>query len=141
MFEAYYNYLGHFTVISSTTVDKMLAKSLAFEGSSLDKVIEIYENHNYLSYFPHYQVTHRLITLARSNPEHYHALLNIFINSPLIKFNAEIVNLLFDELKDASTSNTTFSLIVKLLTQRQHYRLLEEFVSRRDLLKKIVEGL
>jgi len=29
-FEAYYNFLGHFTVISSTTVDKMLNKAMNF---------------------------------------------------------------------------------------------------------------
>ena len=119
----------------------MLAKSLAFEGCSLDKVIEIYENHNYLSYFPHYSITHRLLTLVKSNPEHYHTLMNILINSPLIKFDAEIVGFLLSELKDVNTSSTTFSLIVKLLTQRQHYHLIDEFVTRRDLLKKIVEGL
>lgn len=31
LFEGYYNYLGHFTVISSRTVDKMLEKALSFE--------------------------------------------------------------------------------------------------------------
>lgn len=42
LFEAYYNYLGHFTIISSTTVDKMLLKALSFEGCSIDKIIEIF---------------------------------------------------------------------------------------------------
>lgn len=31
LFEAYYNYLGHHTVISSSTVDKMLSKVMDFE--------------------------------------------------------------------------------------------------------------
>lgn len=31
LFEGYYNYLGHFTVISCSTVDKMMEKILSFE--------------------------------------------------------------------------------------------------------------
>lgn len=57
LFEAYYNYLGHFTLISSTTVDKMLLKALSFDTCSLPKIIEVFENHNHLGYFPHFKVT------------------------------------------------------------------------------------
>jgi hypothetical protein len=42
LFEAYYNYIGHFTMISSTTVDKMLLKSMSFEGCSRQRIIEIF---------------------------------------------------------------------------------------------------
>jgi hypothetical protein len=73
----------------------MLLKSLSFEGSSMDKIIELLQNHNYLSYFPHYEVTKQVTQLARTNEEHYNRILNIFFTCPLIKFNAPILNLLF----------------------------------------------
>lgn len=57
LFEAYYNYLGHFTVISNTTVDRMLQKAMSFEDAPLQSVLEIFSTHNYLTYFPHYRVT------------------------------------------------------------------------------------
>jgi hypothetical protein len=54
-------------VISSTTVDKMMVKALSFEGCSLDKVIEVLENHNHLGYFPHYNVTKRTIAAVAND--------------------------------------------------------------------------
>lgn len=65
LFEAYYNYLGHFTVISNSTVDKMLLKVLSFPTFPLDSVIELYQNHNYLAYYPSYAVTKQLLTLTQ----------------------------------------------------------------------------
>lgn len=67
LFEAYYNYLGHFTMISSTTVDKMLLKALSFQGCSLPKIIEIFQNHNHLGYFPHYSITKKTLQLAKQD--------------------------------------------------------------------------
>jgi hypothetical protein len=66
----------------------MLLKALSFEGCSLPKVIEIFENHNHLGYFPHYQVTKAVLGAARSEPAAYQKLLDTFIKSPLIKFDA-----------------------------------------------------
>ena len=54
LFEGYYNYLGHFTVISNKVVDRMLHKALSFQEKPLASIIEIYQNHNYLGYFPSY---------------------------------------------------------------------------------------
>lgn len=51
------------------------------------------------------------------------------------------MQLLLGELKDPSTNNTTVSLIVKLLAQREHFHLLEGIITRRDLLKQFVEGI
>jgi hypothetical protein len=59
--------VGHFTLISSTTVDKMMLKSLSFDGCSQDKIIELLENHNHLAYFPHYNVTKRIIEVLANN--------------------------------------------------------------------------
>ena len=64
MFEGYYNYLGHYTVISSKTVDRMIGKALTFEGEPLDPVLEVFNNHNYLSYFPSYETTLLTINAA-----------------------------------------------------------------------------
>lgn len=61
LFEAYYNYLGHYTVISSTTVDKMLDKVLAFPETPLPSVLELLNNHNYLAYFPANRITHNVL--------------------------------------------------------------------------------
>lgn len=87
LFEAYYNYLGHFTVISSKVVDGMLQKVMRFSDPHLDSVLEVFSNHYYLAYFPHYQITQRLIKLAEKDEETFKKLLVIFLNSPLIKFN------------------------------------------------------
>jgi hypothetical protein len=51
------------------------------------------------------------------------------------------LQLLLGELKDPSTNNTTVSLIVKLLAQREHFHLLDGIITRRDLLKQFVEGI
>jgi hypothetical protein len=59
--------VGHFTIISSTTVDKMMLKSLSFDGSSQDRIIELLENHNHLGYFPHYNVTKRIIEVLAND--------------------------------------------------------------------------
>jgi len=68
LFEAYYNYLGHFTVISNSTVDKMLLKVLTFPNFPLSSVLEVYQNHNYLAYYPGYAVTKQLLVVSESNP-------------------------------------------------------------------------
>ena len=63
LFEAYYNLLGHFTVMSNSTVDKLMLKVLSFEQFPLDAVLETFQNHNYLAYYPGYAVTKRLLVL------------------------------------------------------------------------------
>ncbi len=39
----------------------MLLKSLSFESFSVDDVIYTFSCHNYLGYFPHYEVTKQAI--------------------------------------------------------------------------------
>ena len=39
----------------------MLSKALTFEEESHDSIIDIFQNHIYLSYFPSYEVTLTLI--------------------------------------------------------------------------------
>ncbi len=43
--------------MKNSTVDKMLQKAMSIEATDLEKVLDIYGNHNYLGYFPSYKVT------------------------------------------------------------------------------------
>ena len=70
----------------------MLSKALTFEGESQDSVIDIFQNHIYLSYFPSYKVTLTLINSVEKDEDTFKKLLQIFLESPLIKFNQEIVD-------------------------------------------------
>lgn len=92
LFEGYYNYLGHLTPISSRTVDRMLSKALSFEGEAHDSVLEVFQNHNYLSYFPSYEVTNALINSTEQDEANLIKLMLVFMHSPLIKFNQQIVD-------------------------------------------------
>jgi len=53
MFEAYFNYMGHFMLIPNKIVDSLVVKAIHI-GNQVDKVLEIFSHHNYLAYFPHY---------------------------------------------------------------------------------------
>lgn len=119
----------------------MMLKSLSFDGCSQDRIIELLENHNHLGYFPHYNVTKRIIEVLANDQQKFHKLLHIFINSPLIKFDANITQGLLDRIKEPTLDNTTLSLIIKLLAQRQHFKLLDGIITRRDLLKRFVEAI
>ena len=100
MFEGYYNYLGHFTVISSKTVDRMLEKAMSFEDASLDPILDIFHNHNYLSYFPSYETTFKFLSLAEKDSKTLYKFFYTLIHCPLIKFNKQIVEKLLSLLKD-----------------------------------------
>jgi hypothetical protein len=60
MYEAYYNYMGHFTLIPNKVVDSLVIKSIMI-GNQVEKVLEIFSHHNYLTYFPHYDATMKFI--------------------------------------------------------------------------------
>ena len=60
MFEAYFNYMGHFTQIPNKVVDSLVFKSITI-GNQVEQLLEIFSNHNYLAYFPHYDATNRFI--------------------------------------------------------------------------------
>lgn len=120
----------------------MLLKSLSFDNFSIGNVLDTLENHNYYGYFPHYAVTKKAIErISAVDDSQYQHLLNTFINSPLIKFNADIVNLLLSQIADPQLNNSTLSRIIKLLAQRDHYHLLQGIITRRELLKKFAEGI
>lgn len=60
MFEAYYNYMGHFTLIPSKLVDSLVLKAIQI-GNQTEQVLEIFSHHCYLHYFPHYTATNTFI--------------------------------------------------------------------------------
>jgi hypothetical protein len=141
LFEAYYNYLGHFTLMQNSTVDKMLQKVMSFEEADLEKVLEVYANHNHLGYFPSYKVTAAVIQSTRANGDVYRKLLDILLISPLIKFDKEVTNSLINDIQDPSNPHSTFSLLYKILAQRQAFGLLDGIITGRDLLGHLVVAL
>lgn len=68
MYEAYYNYMGHFTLIPNKVVDSLIIKSIII-GNQVDKVLEIFSHHNYLAYFPHYDATFKFINHLFENKD------------------------------------------------------------------------
>jgi hypothetical protein len=82
LFEAYYNYLGHFTLMQNSTVDKMLQKVMSFEEADLE-----------------------------------------------------------NDIQDPSNPHSTFSLLYKILAQRQAFGLLDGIITGRDLLGHLVVAL
>ena len=79
--------------------------------------------------------------MARANGDIYRRLLDIFLVSPLIKFDKQIVDSLINDIKDPSNPQTTFSLLYKVLAQRQAFGLLDGIVTGRELLGHIIESL
>jgi hypothetical protein len=120
----------------------MLLKSLSFDDFSVDEVLITLWNHNYYGYFPHYAVTKKAIErISAADDVSYQRLLDAFISCPLIKFNAEIVQVLLSQITDPKLDNSTLSRIIKLLAQREHYQLLQGIITRRELLKKLVGAI
>jgi len=120
--------------MKNSTVDKMLHKAMSIDAKDLERVLDVYGNHNHLGYFPSYEVTVELIRSARANGDVYRKLLNIFLISPLIKFDKEITDSLISDIKDPSNPQSTFSLLFKVLAQRQAFGLLDGIITGRELL-------
>lgn len=80
-------------MIPNKFVDWMISKNFRI-GGGFDNVLTLLANHNYLAYFPSYFTTKIVIIKVSKDQEKYGKLLDIFIASPLIKFNREIVDIL-----------------------------------------------
>ena len=48
---------------------------------------------------------------------------------------------MLERIKEPTLNNTTLSLIIKLLAQREHFKLLDGIIGRRELLKRLVESI
>ena len=69
MFEAYYNYMGHFTIIPNKVVDSLVIKALII-GNQTEHVMEIFTHYDYLAYFPHYDATKKFIKTLANAKDH-----------------------------------------------------------------------
>jgi len=87
--------------------------------------LEVFTNHNYLSYFPAYNITLKTLNVAEKNPDIIHKFLLVLTSSPLIKFNKQIVDKLLGMLKDESLNREIYSRVVKLLVQRSALKIIE----------------
>ena len=81
IFEAYYNYLGHYTPIENKTVDALLNKTASLAKIDIPKqphhwgkVSEVLRNHEYLGYYPHYDTTINAAHLAKKAEKFTHYL-------------------------------------------------------------------
>ena len=137
--EAYYNYMGHFTVVSSRTVDKMILKMMELEGCAFGGIVELLHNHNYLGYFPHYGVTNQLLDRCQANQEVFSQLVRVLINNPLIKLDGEGVGRLLEILEGEGTNRAIAGLVVRLLVWRMWYGLIDQYLTSEQLLEKLAE--
>lgn len=57
--DAFFNFIGHHTNFSQLSIDQLCKKAILYE--LCERIIEIYENHTSLLYFPHPDVTISLL--------------------------------------------------------------------------------
>jgi hypothetical protein len=81
-FEAFYNYLGRNVVMPNSTIDTFMIRAMdllerdlnkeevktevdreATDNRIVEKILEMWNRHEYLHYFPHYDVTQRMISV------------------------------------------------------------------------------
>lgn len=98
---------------------------MSFENCSVSNILDIYQNHNYLAYFPHYNTTNTLLVTLQPHPEHYTRLINILLTSPLIKFNQQIFETLTNQLNIIEAPNNIFSCLSKLIVSRSALNLIQ----------------
>ena len=83
LFEAYYNFLGHFTIISNKTMDhfiltiiQLAKKDPLNTPTTTDKLLELFRHHDYLKYYPHYSVTQACTQfIGENSPDQYNKFL------------------------------------------------------------------
>eukprot|EP01015_Nassula_variabilis_P026225 TRINITY_DN5218_c0_g1_i2.p1 TRINITY_DN5218_c0_g1~~TRINITY_DN5218_c0_g1_i2.p1 ORF type:complete len:319 (-),score=41.12 TRINITY_DN5218_c0_g1_i2:38-994(-) len=113
LLRAYYNFLGHKVLFSSSAVDQIILKATECDAGQLTH--DILYNHQYLAYFPSLKVTNAL--MARYNEhnqvEHATSLLQNIIDLPLMKLDYEFFRNgieLFSKNQDANTLKQLFKL-------------------------------
>lgn len=129
LLEAYYNYIGHFTLMDSSTVDKMLTKIMSLEGCTLSPLVKLLHNHNYLGYFPHYRVTNQLLRMTAPDQRLHMKLMSSLMLNPLIKFNRETVTILSETLENVETPHSVASQVVKLFIHRMKQGIIQDVAS------------
>ena len=89
MYNSMHNLLAHKNVYKNKTLDVFTKKGI--ELGNLKEVIEIYQNHVYMKYYPHYEVTDLLVSKVMERNQNEEMLLLTFIlgSSPLVKLNEQ----------------------------------------------------
>lgn len=103
MFEAYYNYVGHFTIFSNKVTDSFVLKMMALAqedptkvGLVAEKVLQLLDHHEYLRYYPHYKVTKTCAEfIAKHSYEHYPEFLRIVSSKIFIKLDKDTLDQMF----------------------------------------------
>jgi hypothetical protein len=80
-------------------VDQLVMRSIKI-GNLSDRLIEIFSNHNYLTYFPHYSATNAFVRhlMENGDQENLEKMLRVLISHPLIKINYKTVSLFVENL-------------------------------------------
>ena len=87
--------IGNQNEMSNLIVDKMIMKLLKFD--KLEEVIEIFTYHQYLMYFPHYDITYSVLKKVLKEDKEGETIFNfmkILQKKHLIKLNHEIMTIL-----------------------------------------------
>ena len=98
LLEAYYNLQGHNTKISQKTIDIIVQKCIDINPTP-DRVLDLYERHYLLGYFPHYTTTRRLAENVKGDAERLERFVGILNVSPFIKVDGETVKEILEGLK------------------------------------------
>ena len=87
---AYYYFLNNCNVFSNTVIDRLIKRGV--ELGCLEDVLEIFDNHCFLRYYPHYDVTLAATKALRKTGDVEHMLKwsRTLNSNPLIKLNEEI---------------------------------------------------
>lgn len=114
LLEAYYNLLGNFTLLNNTATDRVISKYLDVGGDAAN-ILELYEHHTFLSYFPHYQVTNQLLQAVKDDAEKLEQLLKLLRSRIFIKLDDQFV---VNALEVAKESPELTTSVLQLAAQR-----------------------
>jgi hypothetical protein len=97
-------------------------------------LIELLNHHDYLRYYPHYDVTEKCIKFVQGDVENMRKLVEVLQQKPLIKLNVSMIRMM------ASTDDWgVLCRVVKLLAWRVNRGLLD--IEFNDAVEIITEGI
>ncbi|MCB0368231.1 MAG: hypothetical protein KDD45_02035 [Bdellovibrionales bacterium] len=95
----------------------------------MEPVLDIFQNHNYLAYFPAYSTTSNFLRAITQHEELLSKFIQALMISPLIKINRCIIDQFLTILDNQELPQGIFSMIVKLLVQRSSLKLINQEIS------------
>ena len=114
MQNALYNLIANKNIYENKTWDKFCLMGIRY--GKTDEVIELFRNHTFLRYFPHYKVTNELVlgVLKTNDPKRAVRLVTELGKQTLIKVNEEI--------------KTNLGLLCELVTEEEDKKALERWM-------------